>query len=157
MGFMRNFGHNGPGEFAELGINGKNSEVHAAMGVVNLRYVNDILATRKTLSLHYDDRLKGLPLRCPTRSDGFNYAYYAVIFDSEAKLLKTEQQLNKHNIYPRRYFYPSLTLLPYVKNVSVPVCEDVSTRILCLPLYHTLDVNDIDRICDIVRRMLSES
>lgn len=152
--FMRNFGHNGPGVFSGLGINGKNSELHAAMGLVNMRYVDEILTVRKKLSLHYDKALKGLPLRYPARAPGFNFAYYAVLFESESQLLKVDEELNKNQVQPRRYFHPSLTTLPYVTRMSVPVCEDACSRVLCLPLYHTLALEDIDRIGDIIRKKL---
>lgn len=154
IGLMRNFGHNGFGVFSELGVNGKNSELHAAMGLVNLRYLKEILDTRKRLSLLYDEQLKGTILRKPLRSEGFNYAYYAVMFESEQQLLKTEKDLQDNGISPRRYFWPSLSTLPYVKPSSVPVCEDISLRILCLPMYHTLATPDVDRVCDVIRRSL---
>jgi len=154
ISLMRNFGHNGFGIFSELGINGKNSELHAAMGLVNLKYVSDILAVRKKLSLHYDQQLKGLPLEKPTRSEGFNYAYYAVLFESEKQLLKTEKALAGKQISPRRYFWPSLTELPYVKPHHVPVCTDVSSRVVCLPLYHTLSTGEIDHVCEVIKTSL---
>ncbi len=155
IGFMRNFGHNGPGQFAELGINGKNSELHAAMGLANLKYLENIFSVRKQLCLHYDNVLKELPLQHPTRSEGFNYAYYAVLFESEHQLLRVEQALNEHQIFPRRYFHPSLSTLPYVKPARVPACEDACARVMCLPLYHTLTTKEIDQIADIMHKALS--
>jgi len=90
MAYMRNFGHNGPVDFAELGINGKNSEFHAAMGIINLKYVNAILENRKIQFERYLEWMKYLKATTIqfTADSQFNYAYYPVIFESEAALLK---------------------------------------------------------------------
>ena len=69
----------------------------------------------------------------------WNYSYYPIIFDSEEILLKIEEKLYKANIYPRRYFYPSLEKLPYINENNCPISEDISSRILCLPLYVGLE------------------
>ena len=155
MSYLRNFGHNGPVEFMEVGINGKNSEVHAAMGLTNLKFVDEILATRRTLSARYDARLEGLLVRKPRtdRQAVFNYSYYPVIFETEKQLLKSIELLNSHEIFPRRYFYPSLNTISYTKGkCTMPVSEDISSRILCLPLYHDLSTEEIDLICRLLLR-----
>jgi dTDP-4-amino-4,6-dideoxygalactose transaminase len=152
--YMRNFGHNGPERFADMGINGKNSEIHAAMGLVNLKYIDSILARRKALSQYYDERLSETTLaKIAINPDcEYNYAYYPVLFTSETALLRTVELLEKNMIFPRRYFYPSLSQLPYVRKSRVPVCEDACSRILCLPLYYHLSFQQIDTICDLVIR-----
>jgi dTDP-4-amino-4,6-dideoxygalactose transaminase len=154
--YMRNFGHSGPERFADLGINGKNSEMHAAMGLVNLKYIDNIIARRKALSEHYDERLGETSLtKISINPDcGYNYAYYPVLFASETALLRAVELLESHMIFPRRYFYPSLSQLPYVKRSLVPVCEDACRRILCLPLYHDLSFQQVDFICDLILRVL---
>ena len=149
IGLMRNFGHISPTTFGEVGINGKNSEFHAAMGLCNLRYIDAILQRRAELSRYYTQKLAGLPVSFPgiTKGCGYNYAYYPVILESEAILLRTVEKLNFHNIFPRRYFYPSLASLPYVgAQGATPVCDDIAPRILCLPLFHDLTVEEIDMI-----------
>ena len=95
MAFLRNFGHNGPEDFAEVGINGKNSEFHAAMGLVNLKYVDEILAYRKVQFALYDKWLRPTSLKHPKITDNaeFNHAYYPVVFPNEQLLLKTEKLL----------------------------------------------------------------
>lgn len=155
LAFMRNFGHNGPEDFAELGINGKNSELHAAMGLTNLEYADEIIARRSELSKLYDEKLSGLlasrPLINP--KGNFNYSYYPVLFRDEETVVNTEKALNLNWIYPRRYFYPLLSTLRYVNQVNLPVAEDISKRILCLPLYHTLTAEEIDFVCRIILRV----
>lgn len=156
MALMRNFGHVSATEFGDVGINGKNSELHAAMGLCNLKYIQEILTVRHTLSECYMSKLEGLPVKFQKilpRAD-YNHAYFPVIFDSEATLLKLVEQLNLNNIFPRRYFHPSLSRLPYVHEQSAPIAEDISPRILCLPMYHTLSVEEVDMICRFIKREL---
>lgn len=154
MAEMRNFGHISPVAFHEVGINGKNSEFHAAMGLCNLKYIDDILAVRKKLSQRYDEHLDGLPIIRPRPRAGtdFNHAYYAVAFESEQQLQKVIADLQVQSIFPRRYFYPSLSELPYVDTGACPVSEDISRRVMCLPLYHTLSVEEVDMICRLIKR-----
>jgi dTDP-4-amino-4,6-dideoxygalactose transaminase len=153
MAYMRNFGHDGPERFFGVGINGKNSEFHAAMGVVNLNYVNEILAKRKSQSEIYDQLLSGLRVQKQKITDGtiFNYAYYPVVFESEEDALKMKAALERSDIFPRRYFYPSLSSLPYTKG-STPLADSISKRILCLPLYHELSTLEQELIARILLR-----
>lgn len=154
MAFIRNFGFNGPESFECLGTNGKNSEVHAAMGIVNLRYANAIIQKRRDQTAQYDKWMQGLDLKRPATTNGAttNAAYYPVLFKDEASLLKAESLLQGHFIYPRRYFYPSLNTLNYVPDQDAPVCDDVCKRVLCLPLYHTLSFEEIDFVCRLLLR-----
>ncbi|MDR6918655.1 dTDP-4-amino-4,6-dideoxygalactose transaminase [Pseudomonas sp. 3296] len=157
MAMMRNFGHSSATEFGSVGINGKNSEFHAAMGLCNLKHVPDILSVRRTLSERYKSNLEDLPIQFQKiqAKTEYNYAYFPVIFESEAKMLKLVEFLNLHSIFPRRYFYPSLTKLPYVYEQSAPIAEDISRRIICLPLYHTLSIEEVDMICRFIKQELS--
>ena len=84
----------------------------------------------------------------------YNHAYYPVIFESESMLLKVLEQLNLNNVYPRRYFYPSLCELPYVHGQRAPIAEQVSRRVLCLPLYHALSDEEVDMICRLMKRSM---
>ncbi|MEQ9298384.1 MAG: DegT/DnrJ/EryC1/StrS family aminotransferase [Cyclobacteriaceae bacterium] len=142
--FMRNFGHDGPEGFQGVGINAKMSEVHAAMGVVNLKYVSAILKKRRIQCERYDMLLKDMGLEKPLiNSEGkTNHSYYPIIFTSESRLLSAISSLEEANIFPRRYFYPSLNLLDYVAKQSCPIAEDISKRVLCLPLYFSLSSKD---------------
>lgn len=158
MALLRNFGHNGPEHFDAVGINGKNSEFHAAMGLANLQDIKAILASRKSQSLHYDKwltnpKLKKIELN--NKAD-FNYAYYPVVFESESILLKVKHELEANRINPRRYFYPSLNTVDLYKSKNtLPVSESVSRQILCLPMYHKLSNEEIDYVCRILLRALN--
>lgn len=156
MGRMRNFGHAGPAKFDGLGINGKNSELHAAMGLCNLRSITQIIDNRKHQCSLYDqllesDELQTLQLE---RKSKWNYSYYPIVFASEEMLLKVKIQLENNDIYPRRYFYPSLDSLDYVQKSDVPNALSVSKRVLCLPLYWLLKDDEIKKISKLILNSL---
>jgi len=156
IAYLRNFGHDGPERFAELGINGKNSEFHAAMGLVNLNYVDQIIETRRKLSEHYDQFMDTFQGVKPVIASGVdhNYAYYPVIFDAETLLLKVVETLQQNWIHPRRYFFPSLEDLPYLhQQTRCEVSDSISKRALCLPLFDTLTTEEIDMIFRIILRV----
>ncbi|SHG02885.1 DegT/DnrJ/EryC1/StrS family aminotransferase [Pedobacter caeni] len=155
MASMRNFGFNGPEEFSELGINGKNCEFHAAMGLCNLKHVDEILDKRRLLSFYYWRALSNLKAKYPKLNGDldYNYAYFPVLFDSADLMLSCQKALENEKIYCRRYFYPSLSSLPFLAPAYMPVCESVASRILCLPLYHTLTSSDLDLITRIILRV----
>ncbi|MDX2346879.1 MAG: DegT/DnrJ/EryC1/StrS family aminotransferase [Legionella sp.] len=157
MAMMRNFGHSSLTEFDGVGINGKNSEIHAAMGLCNLKYIQDILDVRARICERYRRNLVGHPVSFQKITPGtqYNHAYFPVIFESETVLLKVLKKLNLNNIYPRRYFYPSLTELSYIQGQSAPIAEKISRRILCLPLYHTLSYEDVNIICCFIKQVIS--
>lgn len=149
--YLRNFGHDGPYKFNGVGINGKNSEFHAAMGLCVLNHIDEILIRRKWLSTYYDTRIAGLNLFRPVipANTQYNYAYYPVIFPAESNLLVAIRRLEEHQISPRRYFYPSLDQLDYIKDkFHLPVSQSLSSRVLCLPLYHELSSEEIETIVE---------
>jgi dTDP-4-amino-4,6-dideoxygalactose transaminase len=156
LAFIRNFGFNGSEAFAELGINGKNSEFHAAMGLVNLTYIDEIITKRKKLTDQYLLKLKNFKAVVPQWNENAtkNYAYFPIILESEELLLKCIDLLKAHGIFVRRYFFPSLAnAIPYIEPDVMPITEDLSRRILCLPLYHDLSVEEVDMICRLMYRV----
>jgi len=144
MTYLRNFGHDGPERFNGIGINGKNSEFHAAMGLCNIKHVESILARRAVQFRYYDEILEKLLVMRTSIQAGcqFNYSYYPIIFETEQLALNAKMALEKEKIYPRRYFYPSLSKLNYVPNSKTPISEAISSSILCLPLYHDLTMTE---------------
>ncbi|ASU34739.1 DegT/DnrJ/EryC1/StrS family aminotransferase [Mucilaginibacter xinganensis] len=154
LALMRNFGYSGVDTFSEQGINAKNCEFHAAMGLCNLGHIDDILKKRRYLSEQYRLRLKKLDVQFQKleNPEDFNYAYFPVLFETEELMHESKANLELAQIYSRRYFYPSLSALPYVDNVIMPVCDSIAKRIICLPLYHTLTISDLDLICRILLR-----
>lgn len=143
-----NFGHQTATAFEGVGINAKMSELQAAMGLAVLPYMEDIISGRKRVVDFYNDnldfsKLQKLKIRKDTE---WNYSYYPVILKSENHLLKVLEALEKENINPRRYFYPSLNKLNYVENSNMQVSESIAKRILCLPLYPSLGREELNRI-----------
>jgi dTDP-4-amino-4,6-dideoxygalactose transaminase len=152
LDFMRNFGHNGPEDFAEVGINGKNSEFHAAMGLANLNHITSVLDKRKQQWLRYDDLLKPAKAQALTvnRYATFNYAYYPLVLNNEQATLQVVSKLNANKIFPRRYFYPALNRVRLYATGVLTVTESVSSRVICLPLFHSLTNAEIDKISEII-------
>ena len=158
MAYMRNFGHDGPEAFQGLGINGKNSEFHAAMGLANLEYIDVIHEKRKALTERYNENLKDVNVVSPSwhKKATNNYAYHPVLFKDEQILLKIIHELNRNEIFGRRYFYPSLAkALPYTENKTFKVTEDIASRVFCLPLYYDLSLGEVDLICRLIFRILN--
>jgi dTDP-4-amino-4,6-dideoxygalactose transaminase len=148
----RSFGHIGDDYFS-VGINAKNSELHAAMGLCVLPEMKAIIENRRRSFEQYDGLLNFDKIKRPIaiRGDDYNYAYYPVIFSSEQVLLKAREALLKESISTRRYFYPSLNKLPFVSgNQSCPVAEDTSSRVLSLPMAFDMKAADLERIATIL-------
>lgn len=152
--YSHNFGHNGPLEFFGLGINGKISELQAAMGLSVLPHMDYVVASRKKVVDQYAtilDFSKVTPLKI-RENTVWNYSYYPVVFESETQLLEVQKSLNEAEIFPRRYFYPSLNTIPYVNGASMPVSESIAARVMCLPLYEGLEEDDVLRIISIINK-----
>jgi len=156
LAYMRNFGFHDAETFAELGINGKNSEFHAAMGLANLDYILSIHEKRQLLTERYNDKLRNLKITKPIwhNQSQNNYAYYPVIFESDNLMLKCIEYLNGNEIFTRRYFYPALSnTLPYLQKKNLQVTDDIAKRVLCLPLYYELTIEEVDLICRLLLRV----
>lgn len=157
LAYLRNFGHLGANEFVSLGINAKNTELHAALGLCVLPHVPALIERRRALTAYYDHLVAPLALQRPAlgAEDTSNFTYYPVLLPSEAHLLAAMHALGEAAIYPRRYFYPALTDLPYVQaGAACPVAHDVASRVLCLPLHHELTEADIRQIAAIISTCL---
>lgn len=152
--YSHNFGHNGPLDFHGLGINAKISELQSAMGLAVFDHFEEIHAARKQVVITYDellnfDAISKMKLR---ESTDWNYSYYPIIFKSEEALLQVQKVLNDSNIYPRRYFYPSLNTITYTLGKQMPISESISSRILCLPLYVGLSEQEVKQITGLINK-----
>ena len=154
--YTHNFGHDGPLSFHGLGINGKISELQAAMGLAVLPYMNEIKIGREKVVNIYHNLLVKLPIKTlHIRNETvWNYSYFPVLFENEETLLKVESQLKNNDILARRYFYPSLNQLNYLSPKHAPLAENVSKKILCLPLYFNLESSEIEKIVSILKNTL---
>lgn len=156
INYMRNFGYSGTDTFSEVGTNAKNSEFHAAMGLCNLPHIAEILQARKELYNFYKYNLELADLQFQIIQPGadFNYAYFPVIFETEEAMLNCMKQLEKVHVFCRRYFYPSLSALPYINHANMPICDSIAKRIMCLPMYHTLTQLERSYIVKVIMKTL---
>ncbi len=157
---LKNFGITGPESVDDVGGNAKMNEFQAAMGICNLRHVDDEIAKRKIVVGRYIERLsniKGIKLCKPQIGVKSNYAYFPVVFDGY-KLSRDEVFgiLKTENIYARKYFYPLTNSFECYKGRfdvgKTPVAKYIADRVLTLPLYADLALDNVDRICDIILR-----
>ena len=153
---IRFFGFENHADIVEDGFNGKMTEVHAAVGIANLRYLDKALADRKAKYARYKEILGQNPdIRFQKITSDCNYSYFPAIFKDEETTLKVIEALNAINVFPRRYFYPSVnTFTKLVPYVPMPLSEDVAKRILCLPLHFGMTMEDVEMIAEKVITVL---
>ncbi len=158
LSLARAFGHIGDTHYC-LGINGKMSELHAAMGLALLPGTDAEIERRGQLHTAYDAALEGLGLMRPIVREGqkWNNAYYPILMPDERCRDLVERALLAEHIHPRRYFYPSLNILPYLNQkwrTPCPVAENAARRVLCLPMYGDLSEDHVRRATRSVRNVL---
>tara|TARA_B100000497_G_C7695091_1_gene424222 strand:+ start:4193 stop:5290 length:1098 start_codon:yes stop_codon:yes gene_type:complete len=152
---QRSFGHSSVNSFDEVGINGKNSELHAALGLANMRHCTTILERREQQCHWYQERLGNTKLELPDvqRSD-WNFSYYPIVFSGEKECTNTLIYLRRKGVEARRYFHPALNTVSLWRGQPCARAESVSKRVLCLPLFHELSEDSIDFIAQLVRECL---
>jgi dTDP-4-amino-4,6-dideoxygalactose transaminase len=154
---LRNFGIDSAaaGIPTEPGLNAKNSELHAAVGLVAFERLDAVIAKRLALAEHYASELDGLvELPLAHAEQTTNAAYAPILLESEEQRAAVEAALAASDIGSRRYFYPALNTLPWTGGPSMPVAESAARRVLCLPLYYDLTAEEVHRICGVIRRCL---
>jgi len=155
---LKNFGLTGPESAEYVGGNAKMNEFQAAMGLCNLRHVDDEIAKRKAVVDRYMERLsgaKGLKLSEVQRGVKSNYAYLPVVFDGYKKTRdEVFSELKSQNIHARKYFYPLTNSFACYRGRfdvnKTPTANYIADRVLTLPLYADLALEDVDRICDVI-------
>jgi dTDP-4-amino-4,6-dideoxygalactose transaminase len=141
--WMRNYGFKGRYSFHGAGINAKMSEFHAAMGLCSLEMINSTLVRYRHIIEKYNKELG---------YDHKDVTYYPIWYSSENKVKKAIKEFERHNIYPRRYFYPPLN--EFFGGRKCPRAEDKMSRVLCLPLYYALRDEQVDSIVKIAKKTL---
>ncbi|MCD7890598.1 MAG: DegT/DnrJ/EryC1/StrS family aminotransferase [Ruminococcus sp.] len=159
---LKNFGIKTEECVDEIGGNAKMDEFRAAMGICNLRNVEQCIKARGSVVERYNSRLggvSGIKLMNPQENVTPNYAYYAVCFEPEEFGFTRDdvyEKLQRNDIYARKYFYPAVNDMECYRELEhgdTPVSENISRRVLTLPLYSELSLEDTDRICDIILSM----
>ena len=155
---IKNFGITSPEDVEAVGGNAKMNEFQAAMGLCNLRHLHEEMAKRKQVVERYRKNLGGISgIRLNVISPDIeeNYAYFPVLFDGY-RYSRDEvfDRLKTHDIHARKYFYPTINSFACYKDQydasATPVAQYIAKRILTLPLYADLQLDDVDRICDII-------
>ena len=157
---LKNFGITGYESVESVGANGKMNEFQAAMGILNLRYVDAEIAKRKALVMRYRERLsgvEGIRLSPENPKVRYNYAYMPVVFDGYRKDRdQIFSELAEHDIHARKYFYPCVNSYDCYKDryaaQETPVAARISRQVLTLPLYAGLEPETVDLICDLILR-----
>lgn len=157
---LKNFGFHGAEEVSAVGANAKMNEFCAAMGICNLKHIEDEIDKRKVVTNYYVDRLSGIDgliLNSFNPDVSYNYAYFPVVFEEKIFGSSREEvfeKLAENGIGARKYFYPltnTFTAFHGKYNVlATPVALHISKRVLTLPLYADLSLDDVDRICQII-------
>ena len=151
--YLRNFGIENTESIPELGTNAKMNEFEAAMGLCMLDEMEEILQRSKDVYERYEKELEGLvQFQEQNPNSTKNYSYFPIVLRNEDQTLVIQNALNEQQIFPRRYFYPSLDTLHYIEPKQH--CEhsrDISKRILCLPIYPELDIENQLKIISIVK------
>jgi dTDP-4-amino-4,6-dideoxygalactose transaminase len=164
---LKNFGFVDEVTVVAQGINAKMNEIQAAMGLLQLKYIDDLIGKRKHLTNTYRELLSGIEgirFLNDIETVEHNYSYLPILIDKE-KFGKTRDEVYEHlkrnNIFSRRYFYPLISQFsPYNRMESalpgkMPVAERVAEQVLCLPLYPDLEINDIKRSCNLINNLIS--
>lgn len=152
--YLINFGIKNQEEIPYLGTNAKMNEFEAAMGLCVLDDIENIKNRRKEVYETYQKELKDLvQFQEQNINASQNYSYFPIVLKSEEQLLKIQKALNDENIFPRRYFYPSLDTLEYIEpKQECKISRDISKRILCLPIYSELEFENQKKIINIIRK-----
>jgi len=154
-----NFGFNHIGLPIELGFNAKMNEFQAAMGLCMLDEVEQIIKDREEVHFHYKEilsRIENINFQEFNESTIMNYSYFPIVLSNPDIVLRVKKALEQHDIYTRRYFYPSLDILPYVDSKKIMnESRKLSENILCLPMFDGLTKKEINFICDVVAGQLS--
>ena len=152
--YLINFGIKNQEEIPHLGTNAKMNEFEAAMGLCILDDIEKIKTNRKKVVENYRENLNNIvQFQEQNINASENYSYFPILFKNEEELLKVQKALNEKQIFPRRYFYPSLDTLDYIKPKQIcEISQDISKRILCLPLYVGIEKFSQNKIMEILRK-----
>lgn len=138
--YLINFGIENQESIPELGTNAKMNEFEAAMGLALLDDMEKLKSRRKKIYEQYKSELKGIvAFQEQNAKTSQNFSYFAIILKDKKQTKKVQQALNDKDIFPRRYFYPSLDTLSYIEPKQyMPISRDIAEHILCLPIYPEL-------------------
>jgi dTDP-4-amino-4,6-dideoxygalactose transaminase len=158
---LKNFGHFGETQVVATGINGKMSEFNAALGMLQLKYVDEAIQRRKVIDQTYRRGLAGIKgVRClgDAGEKLANYAYFPILIDRQYPISRDElyERMKAKGVHPRRYFYPLITEFPMYRGFpsshrdNLPVASEAADQVLCLPIYPDLAIQIVHQICEFI-------
>lgn len=160
---FKNFGITGPETVEAVGLNSKMNEFQAAMGIVNLRYIDEQIKKRKVITQRYRENLReidGINFIDDLENVKHNYSYFPIVVDEKifGKIRnQLFEELKEYNIFTRKYFYPLITdfdcYKEEYKNIKLPNAKYISDRVLTLPIYGDLDLEIVDYICKAIKKI----
>ncbi|MDC0357674.1 DegT/DnrJ/EryC1/StrS family aminotransferase [Oligoflexia bacterium] len=159
--YLKNFGHSGEVTVVAPGINGKMNELQAALGMLQLKYIDEAINQRRLIDLQYRQLLSNISgITCPgvTPDATKNYSYFPILVNGEYPISRDAlyHKLRENNIYARRYFYPLIADFPMYRGLpsanrdNLPVANDLTQKILCLPIYPNLQKEQVDEIANVI-------
>lgn len=156
---LKNFGFTSETEVTEVGINGKMNEFSAALGLLQIRYIDDAIKSRKHIDSVYRQELKGVSgIRCHfnTNSLKSNYSYFPIFVEADYPLSRDDlyEKLKKNGINGRRYFFPLITEFPMYKKFAhqnLGIANEISKKVICLPIYPELSLNQLKDIVNLIK------
>lgn len=160
---LKNFGFVNETTVVATGINGKMSELHAALGLLQLKHVGKAIARRQEIDALYRSLLTGIPgirMLEPAADTQANYSYFPILVEPDYPLSRDAiyQQMRDVGIHGRRYFYPLISDfpmyrgLPSAKPANLPVAKATSSQVICLPIYPALSDEDVARVAALIRQ-----
>lgn len=162
--YLKNFGFAGETEVIAPGINGKMDEIRAAYGLLSLQHVDAAIERRKALTQLYREGLegvKGIRLFDEPKGVTQNHSYMPIFVSASEYGMSRDElyfKLREHDILGRRYFYPlisnfdSYSALPSASRENLPVANRMADEVICLPLHHELQAEEVERIIDLIRK-----
>ncbi|WP_201353772.1 DegT/DnrJ/EryC1/StrS family aminotransferase [Hydrogenimonas urashimensis] len=153
---IKNFGIDCPDTIKTVGINGKMNEFSAAMGLCVLDDIDIIIQRRKKIHDTYKQKLEGfVEFQSQNPKATQNYSYFPILLKNEREMFLVQKSLEEKGIICRRYFHPSLDTIPYMDSaIEMNISRDIAKRILCLPIYPSLDLEDVERIIELTKKVL---
>jgi len=160
--YLKNFGFASETEVVMPGINGKMDEIRCALGLLNLKHVDNAINQRRRIDAIYRRELKGISgitMMNEIPNVTSNYSYFPIFVNGDEYGMSRDElyeKLKSHNIYSRRYFYPLISAFPSYRGLSsakrenLPMATKLADSVICLPIYAELELGNVERICEIV-------
>lgn len=163
--YLKNFGFAGETKVIAPGINAKLNEIQAAYGLIQLKYIDQVIEKRVEIIKIYRENLKnisGIRILDDQSNVKHVYTYFPILVDSQIFGRTRDwvyEELKKYNIFGRRYFFPLISQFPSYRGLNsakasnLPKAEEIANQVICLPIYPALDLNIVEYICKTIKKL----